>query len=464
MTQPKSTVPETEILCGLEHEVMTKCVGGTSIDADVKAAQRLLQILADSNPALPGPNGRESDIFLTSGRFMIDHGAHLEYATCECSSPFELVRVVREQEKLLASALQKLQEEGCELFLSNCNHGGILQLNAPTWGCHENVLVRDPPDNYAEQILPFLATAGAFRGAGGFLGGKGFLACTRTVFMVYDRGGATTSERALFSTARREHLTSEPSRYGYRLHLIDSDGQRSDYSRLLKTGIIALVCKAIESGRRVQELVPPAPTGNNVDFWLKALREFNLLSRDGLDAPLRLASAAFDIQQIYFRLVDEWFGNTSGLPSWIGPFMAIWETMLNKIKSQDTEFLASRLDPWIKHRAMTKTLVELGAGWMETRENQELQSVLAHVNQEFHSMTGDKNVRRSLSLPAADLYRESVITRATRRANAIRRLCGTRASVDWRLICKSETERMDISAPFGVDGEPLRQDTGDIHV
>jgi hypothetical protein len=425
MTKSKSTVPETDILCGLEHEVMTKCVGGRSVEEDVHAAKRLLQILADSNQSLPGPNGRSSDIFLTCGRFMIDHGAHLEYATRECGSPFELVRVIREQEQLLAAAQHQLKEEGCELFLSNCNHSGTLQPAAPTWGCHENILVRDPPEDYAGQLLPFLATAGAFRGAGGLLKGKGFVACSRSIFMEHDRGGATTSERAVFSTARREHLTSDPSRYGYRLHLIDSDGQRADYSRLLKSGTMTLVCKAIESGRRVQELVPLESPEIYVDFWLKALHDFNVLSRDGLDAPLRLASEAIDVQQIYFQLVDDWFGRTSGLAGWIGPFMAIWETMIDKIRSQDTEFLSCRLDPWIKHKQMTNTLSELGLDWSDAAADGKVQSVLSTWNQDYHSISSDSAYAVSVEHGAIDELRSCFASymkegpRAAARARAI---------------------------------------------
>src|SRR3954463_15436009 len=87
--------------------------------------------------------GRSSNVFLENGaRLYLDVGSHPEYATPECDSIRDLVihdkAGERILEQLLASAEQRLREEGIRGFFS-------LFKKTPAWaansyGCHENYL------------------------------------------------------------------------------------------------------------------------------------------------------------------------------------------------------------------------------------------------------------------------------------------------------------------------------------
>src|SRR5262249_52767643 len=159
-----------------------------------------------------------------------------------------------------------------------------LEPQAPTWGAHENYLVGVPPGQLADRVLPFLVTR-VFAGAGGIWAPTGeFLAGTRLTALTTDRGGDTTSRRAIFSTVRVERLVADRSEH-YRCQLILGDGLRSHLSQALHLGTTALVLRAVEARPQAVIPLPRRPGMDQGRSWLAALQSFNRLARPG-EAPL----------------------------------------------------------------------------------------------------------------------------------------------------------------------------------
>ncbi|MEO6202416.1 MAG: proteasome accessory factor PafA2 family protein, partial [Nitrospirales bacterium] len=108
----------------------------------------------------PGNGG----FLLNAGRMYVDMG-HLEYASPECHSLWDLVAVDRAGDWLLQDCLDELGlSELVSIIKNNIDH----ETDA-TFGCHENYLVtRDFPFTYQGLglLMPFLVTRQVFTGAG----------------------------------------------------------------------------------------------------------------------------------------------------------------------------------------------------------------------------------------------------------------------------------------------------------
>ena len=371
---------------GTETELMLCCLSENTAER-LALLNSIIEELSKLQPAMPGPD--RVGIFNQSGRFYVDHGGHLELATRECSNPFELVGVQLQQEELLRVAAARVgRSTDLEFFLANCNHNRILDVRSKTWGVHDSYLSMVPPERLVEQLLPFIATAGYLRGSGGVTSGGDYIACTRALFLSSDRGGDTTKNRAIFSTSRRENFTNNPGKYGYRVHLIDSDGQRSQLSRFLKCFTITCIIMAIEAGYRLK----PLPVGRDLGkrgFWYQCLQECNKLNERSRPGSVELEPMVVLVQREYLALVDQWYSSISNPHPWIGEGLAIWETVLNRIEANDYAFLSARLDPWIKHFIMSEYLDVVGAGWEQVRIDTELTAEISLLNQQYHAIAGN---------------------------------------------------------------------------
>ena len=108
----------------------------------------------------PGNGG----FLLNAGRMYVDMG-HLEFASPECHSLFDLVASDRAGDFLLQESIEELGlSEYVSLIKNNVDH----ETDA-TFGCHENYLVsREFPFSYKGlgKLIPFLVTRQIFTGAG----------------------------------------------------------------------------------------------------------------------------------------------------------------------------------------------------------------------------------------------------------------------------------------------------------
>ena len=80
------------VLFGVENECLTAlaCADGGASGRDVR--DEFLRLLAGQAPSLPGPGG----LFNGYGRVYADVNGHIEFASAECASPYELPSLVDE--------------------------------------------------------------------------------------------------------------------------------------------------------------------------------------------------------------------------------------------------------------------------------------------------------------------------------------------------------------------------------
>jgi proteasome accessory factor A len=371
---------------GAENECLNFAVDTNDPQKIVQRCGWLIQELRRLIPSVPGDQG----IFTGYGRIYVDHG-HLEIATTECDSPFALIAVTEHLQTLIAQAVQRLTASGLSLELANCNHSGLLNEQATTWGTHGNYLVAENPAGLADRLLPFLVTR-IYTGAGGVHWPTGdFLASSRANLLERERGGGTTRQRAIHSTAREEPLTSSPHRYGFRYHTLLDDGVRSQFSLLLQHGTLALVLNAvIDDPKAIETLPVPGGSTGRESFWMQALKRFNSLASAGAEP--RIDPLVCRIQDVYLAAADRYVAKTANAPAWMTQVLAIWETTLAALRRNDTEWLGRRLDPWIKHRVFSTCLEERGCSWDELPNCETLASTLAVLNQNYHEFCNPASV------------------------------------------------------------------------
>ncbi len=370
-------------LIGIETECLTAVPPrGDECAAALGAFLTVLDRLA---PSLRGPAG----LFNGYGRVYVDGNRHLELASAECDSPYALADLAARQQGLATRAVTELKDRvGVELILANNNHAGPLRDGAATWGAHENYLVGRPPAELADRMLPFLVSR-VYGGAGGVWRPNGdFLAGARVAFLQADVGGGTTERRAVFSTARQEHHLG-PRPAGFRCHLILGDGHRSHFNLALHFGATALVLAAVQHD---PDSVGPLPRVAGADqrrFWLTAARHFNRLAGPG--EPLRVAPLALDMQRFYLDLARRFAGTLRPHP-WADRLLADWEETLDRMTAGDDDWLAARLDAWIKHRLFTRWLGEHGRTWDDLVRRPHLFDGLVMLGQNYHEFANPDNV------------------------------------------------------------------------
>ena len=111
----------------------------------------------------------DSRLYLQNGACMyVDCGLHPEYATPECTNPWEAVRHVSAGERILASLRERMVSSSAEVSEAFFLRSNVCYSSGATWGCHESYLHRADPDELSMQIIPHLVTRLVYTGAGGF--------------------------------------------------------------------------------------------------------------------------------------------------------------------------------------------------------------------------------------------------------------------------------------------------------
>ncbi|MEQ8637463.1 proteasome accessory factor PafA2 family protein [Gimesia maris] len=449
---------EAECLTVIEHpEIHDPTIG---IDIFLKEMVKL-------SPSLNGIDG----FFNSYGRTYSDQN-HIELATAECSNPFQLIYLLQAQQTQARETAEVMRKAGWKITLSNCNHNGVLQNDAASWGFHGNYLVQEHPSKLTDRILPFLVTR-VYAGAGGVLWPSGeFCSGVRLNFMDTVQGGDTVVHRAIHSLARDEPLTSQPEKYGYRYHTVLGDGLRSHFSQLLRFGVTELVLKAVTAFPEKLEALP-APQGKDWSppFWLQALNRFNILRRekDGLHA----AHVAIDVQRVYLKIVDEYLDSLPTIPSWMQQVVTIWESTLDAMARRDYEWLAQRLDPWIKHRLFTTYLSAHHRQWSDLQKDYDLACAIALLNQDYHDFSSSESIFNQLEETNAlrhqigpliqpgqeeEPFVPDLGTRATARARFIKQHQNQQELiVDWDKVVNSQNQVvLHLDDPCFVEKNPIR--------
>ena len=372
---------ERRFLMGSETEYMTVLEGSRDPRKVGEALRELLQATRELAPSMSCSAG----FFSGYGRTYVDSGMHLEYATCECDSPYLLALILERQQELLQRAARVVRGKGHPMILANTNHDGLLKRRADTWGAHESYLVHEHPSKFAAEILPFLATR-IYCGSGARRANDGaFLHTVRTEFLDSTSGGGTTGNRALHSTSREEHHVG-PRPNMFRYHLISADAHRSQFNLALQFGATSLAIVAaledVELRRRITELKLPIYRS-----WVRTAKQFNVLAKG--DAEPSVDRRVIEVQRLYLEGAQRWV-EENVTPDWTGRTLDDWSNTLDAYERGDIDWLARRLDAFAKYRLHASYLDDVGKRFSDLAGNEELLAQLALIDQDYHDIVEEE--------------------------------------------------------------------------
>ncbi len=329
-----------------------------AIDPSGKAVERLssvVRLVNASRQRLPHlVDHRDDRLFLENGACLyVDCGLHPEFATPECTTPWEAVRYVKAGERILASLAEGLEASGtgigkAMLFRCNVDYSGA----GTTWGCHESYLHKANPSTLCEQVLPHLVSRIVYTGAGGFdnrFPGIRFLISPRVPHLVEAVSDSSTSYRGIF------HTKDEPlCEAGFhRLHVLAGESICSQTAACLKVGTTALVVAMVESGLQPGRSVA---LGDAVD----AMGRFS--ADVECKAAARLANGtlatAIEIQTRYLEAAESCLGRDF-MPEWASRVCALWRETLDQLKGAP-DSVATTLDWAIKYGLYRAHIARLG--------------------------------------------------------------------------------------------------------
>ncbi|MCZ6632562.1 MAG: proteasome accessory factor PafA2 family protein [bacterium] len=404
------------------------------------------------------PPGNGGFLF-NAGRIYIDMG-HIEFATPECSSLWDVVSYDRAGDRILHRALQSLGLEKEASFLKN----NVDHYTGATFGCHENYLIRrNVPFSTVviPALLPFLVTRQIFCGAGRvgsyddsfyYYGRDDREDVERddpVTFQISQRADHIVTEiyqwiqfsRAIINT--RDEPLADHSKYR-RLHLLVGDSNMSEYTNALKVGTTAMVLNLLEQKVFPRDVMLGDPV------W--ALKE---ISRDPthkwiLDRKNGQTISAIDIQRSYLDLAQRHLQGLDEESDWV---LREWERTLDGLEADPMQ-LKDRLD-WVAKKWLLETFMEEeGIGW----DDPWLQS----LDLEFHNIDPNRGLYHDLvqqGLIERVLTDEQVDraclhppqnTRAKARAELVKTLSENRVRyiVDWDSVYLENENHISFRDPF----------------
>ncbi|MDE0400051.1 MAG: proteasome accessory factor PafA2 family protein, partial [Candidatus Poribacteria bacterium] len=213
------------------------------------------------------PPGNGGFLF-NGGRLYIDMG-HLEYATPECGTLFDLIAYDKAIEHVINGILTDTGLPTA-FFKNNIDH-----FTGATFGCHENFQIsRDVPFYRVviPTLMPFFVTRQIYAGAGRVgaydemieFGDFQDELGEQQYYQISQRADHIVTEiyewiqfsRAIINT--RDEPLSDYTKYR-RLHLLVGDSNMSEYATALKVGTTALLLSAIETFHEMHGEKLPLP-------------------------------------------------------------------------------------------------------------------------------------------------------------------------------------------------------------
>jgi hypothetical protein len=224
----------------------------------------------DGQPAICSKLRRRNDGFLRNGsRIYICTGGHLEIATPECRTAFDVLKYDKAAELYMQLGVEKANEKYQDklrkrrgpLAYIQCWKANVEIDKRYSRGTHESYLVDRKSFVGKEHLLiPFLIVRKIFFGAGGYVAEKeGIKYVISPKAMVSRRVFTESPSQWPILSTRDEPLSSKDT---YRVHVTSGEGVRSEVTRLLCNAITSYVIDAIESGKvtQVDELWNPLQT------------------------------------------------------------------------------------------------------------------------------------------------------------------------------------------------------------
>jgi len=224
----------------------------------------------DGQPAICTKLCRRNDGFLRNGsRIYICTGGHLEIATPECRTAFDVLKYDKATELYMQLGVEKANEKYQDklrkrrgaLAHIQCWKANVEIDKRYSRGTHESYLVDRKRFVGKEHLLiPFLIVRKIFFGAGGYIAEKdGVKYVISPKAMVSRRVFTESPSQWPILSTRDEPLSTKDT---YRVHVTSGEGVRSEVTRLLCNAITSYVIDAIESDKitHVDELWNPLQT------------------------------------------------------------------------------------------------------------------------------------------------------------------------------------------------------------
>jgi proteasome accessory factor A len=291
--------------------------------------------------------------FLSNGGLLyLDAGLHMEVATPEVTSPFEVVRYLAAGDRILRDLAHSLQASSQEVGEIFCSRASVDYVSRTLWAAHESYMHRVNVNELPSQLIPFLASR-VILGAGGWDYRSPALQFTRSPrahFITRQTDSDSQHVRPLFHSKNEPHSGTGTSR----LHVSCSESLCSERANILRFGTTALVLATIEAGAR-----PGDAMQLTLPIW--ALDRF-------ATGPLRTSASlagggrttALQIQRHYLASVES-YRDRIALP-WADEVCHLWRETLDDLDG-DGPLAAVTLDWAIKLRLFKRRLEQRGIAW-----------------------------------------------------------------------------------------------------
>jgi proteasome accessory factor A len=376
--------------------------------------------------------------FLGNGGLLyLDAGLHMEWATPECTSPFDVVRYLKAGDRIVYDVAVSFKNRWRMPRLSEvfCSRSNVDYLSGTLWAAHESYMHDASPADLPAQLTPFLASR-VILGAGGWdstCPGLRFTMSPRAHFITTLADKDSQYVRPIFHT-KNEALSCTGS---HRLHVACSETLCSETANVLRFGTTALVLTAVALGARPGSSV-------TLSAPIRSIKHFaaNLQWRAATNASPRQWLTALEIQRHYLSCVELWFDERR-FPAWTERVCRLWRAVLDDLEGDQTRE-ASLLDWAIKRRLFERQLARRGIAWSSLRHWNRALERLAQTWR--HSrLAGPFEIRHALE-------------RSSRLANEQTRLAASlaREGIEWSQLAELDAARKEVfelDARFGALGD-----------
>ena len=407
----------------------------------------------------PGNGG----FLYNGGRLYIDMG-HLEYATPECGTLFDLVAYDKAIEYIINSILADTGLPTA-FFKNNIDH-----FTGATFGCHENFQVsRDVPFYRVviPTLMPFFVTRQIYAGAGRVgvydemieFGDFQQEVSEQQNYQISQRADHIVTEiyewiqfsRAIINT--RDEPLSDYTKYR-RLHLLVGDSNMSEYAAALKIGTTSLLLTAIETFHEMHGEKLPLP-GFELADPVYAIRH---ISRDStftwrIELKSGKTISAIDLQREYLNFVQTLITERDEETEWV---LSAWEAILNDLE-KDWESVIPRVDwaakKWLLETFINEEKLDWDDPWIKSQDleyhNIHTDTGLYYALQaqgHMERVVTDEQIKYAINNAPQD-------TRAKVRSFLMRTLTQKQMPciVDWHQIYAGHTEYFEMKEPFDTN-------------
>lgn len=287
------------------------------------------------------------------GLFYLDAGLHVEWATPECTSPFDVVRYLEAGDCIVQDLGESFRAASPDIADVFCSRTNVDYVSGTLWAAHESYMHTANVGELPAQLLPFLASR-VILGAGGWdyqSPALRFTLSPRAHFITHLIDRDSQYVRPLFHT-KDEPLSGTGS---HRLHVACSESLCSQTANVLRFGITALVLALLERGYRPGSEVALASP-------IKAVQRFAADPDLTARAPLAAGAdtTAIGLQRHYLACVE---AHLDEMPfPWAEEVCALWAATLDDLE-RGVSHIDTTLDWAIKRRLFMRQLSRRGIAW-----------------------------------------------------------------------------------------------------